>query len=156
MGADTSPTAVTACTGCGQRNRVPVAARGRVRCSTCHRDLPWLVEAGDTEFDAAVRKAPIPVLVDVWAPWCGPCLTLSPIIEQLSRELAGKIKVVKVNADQAPAAASALGVSGIPTLALFSQGIERARLVGVRPAQELRRWLDDHTRADQRPGSRRS
>ena len=149
MGADTSRTAVTACTGCGQRNRVPVAARGRVRCSNCHRDLPWLVDAGDNQFDAAVRQAPVPVLVDVWAPWCGPCRTMGPIIEQLSRELAGKVKVVKVNADQAPAVAKALGVSGIPTLALYSQGTERARLVGARPAQELRHWLHDQTRAEQ-------
>jgi thioredoxin 2 len=123
-----------------------------VRCSKCHRDLPWLVEAGDTEFDAAVRQAPLPVLVDVWAPWCGPCRTMSPIVEQLSRELAGKIKVVKVNADEAPAAARALGVSGIPTLALFSHGAERARLVGARPAQELRRWLHDHTPANRQTG----
>jgi thioredoxin 2 len=103
MGAGTSRTGVTACAGCGQRNRVPVAARGRVRCSSCQRDLPWLVDAGDDEFSAAVRQAPVPVLVDVWAPWCGPCRTMGPIIEQLSRELAGRMKVVKVNADEAPA-----------------------------------------------------
>lgn len=92
------------------------------------------------------------MLVDVWAPWCSPCRTMSPILEQLSRELTGKVKVVKVNADQAPAVAGALGVSGIPTLAVFCQGTERARLVGARPAQELRRWLRDHTYADQQSG----
>ena len=147
MAADTSRSAVVACVGCGQRNRIPVVARGWVRCSTCHRHLPWLVDAGDADVDAAVRDATVPVLVDVWAPWCGPCRTMGPIVEQLSRELAGKLKVVKVNADEAPAAATALRVSGIPTLALFSQGTERARLVGARPAQELRRWVEDHTRA---------
>ena len=151
MAAGTSRTAVAACVGCGQRNRIPVAARGWVRCSKCHRHLPWLVDAGDSDFDAAVRDATVPVLVDVWAPWCGPCRTMSPIVEQLSRERAGKLKVVKVNADEAPATASALGVSGVPTLALFSEGAERARLVGARPAQELRRWVDDHTPATSTP-----
>jgi len=143
MATDTPRSAVAACVGCGQRNRIPAAARGLVRCSKCHQHLPWLVDAGDTDFHAAVSDATVPVLVDVWAPWCGPCRTMSPIIGQLSREMAGKLKVVKVNADEAPATARTLGVSGIPTLAVFSQGRERGRLVGARPAQALRRWLED-------------
>ncbi|MGY1750325.1 thioredoxin [Modestobacter sp. SYSU DS0511] len=130
------------CPGCGRRARVPVAARGRVRCPACHADLPWLVDAGDADFDAAVRESPLPVLVDVWAPWCGPCRVLAPVVEQLARERAGRLKVVKLNADEAPGSSARLGVRGIPTLALFTGGQERSRMVGAQPADRVSRWLD--------------
>ena len=137
-------TSVTTCIGCGRRNRVPVAAPGRVRCSHCRADLPWLVEAGDADFDAVAKRTPLPVLVDVWAPWCGPCRTIAPMVEHVARERAGTLKVVKVNADQAPSVTRSLGISGIPTLVLMADGVERARVVGARSAAELRCWLDDH------------
>lgn len=143
-GADRAGTAVTTCTGCGRRNRVPVAAPGRVRCAQCRVDLPWLVDAGDAEFEKAAKGAPLPVLVDVWAPWCGPCRTVAPVVEQLARDRAGRLKVVKVNADQAPGVTRSLEISGIPTLILMTDGVERARAVGARSAAELRRWVDDH------------
>ncbi|MGY1721266.1 thioredoxin [Blastococcus sp. SYSU DS0552] len=104
--------------------------------------MPWLVEAGDADFDAVVTESPLPVLVDVWAPWCGPCRAVTPVVEQLARDRAGRLKVTKVNADTAPGASSRLGVRGIPTLALFADGQERSRLVGAQPATTIQRWVD--------------
>jgi thioredoxin 2 len=139
-GADRS--AVVTCIGCGRRNRVPAAARGRVRCAGCEAELPWLVEADDSDFAAVVEDSRIPVLVDVWAPWCGPCRMVAPVVEQLSRERAGRLKVVKVNADTAPGVSARFGVRSIPTLLLFTDGHEKARTVGAQPADAMRRWLD--------------
>ncbi|MFD2091155.1 thioredoxin [Blastococcus deserti] len=121
-----------------------MAARGRVRCPACHTDLPWLVDAGEGDFDAAVRDSRLPVLVDVWAPWCGPCRTVSPTVERLAAERAGRLKVVRVNADEAPGVSSRLGVRGIPTLVLFAGGEERDRVVGAQPPEALTRWVDRH------------
>jgi thioredoxin 2 len=140
--AGTTRTALITCPGCGRRNRLPVAARGRPRCAACHTDLPWLVEAGDGDFSAAVEESPVPVLVDVWAPWCGPCRMVAPVVEQLARERAGRLKVVKVNADEAPAVSAKLGVRSIPTMLVFSGGRERARTVGALPAPALTAWVD--------------
>ena len=85
----------------------------------------------------------MPVLVDVWAPWCGPCRAVAPILEQLATDRAGALRVVKVNADQEPALSGRLGVQGIPTLVLFNNGAEASRQVGALPAHQLHKWLDD-------------
>jgi thioredoxin 2 len=132
---------VTTCPSCGKRNRVPLAAGGRLRCAACHADLPWLVEAGDGDFDRAVA-GPLPVLVDLWAPWCGPCKVLGPILEQLARDRAGRLKVVKVNVDESPSIPARYQVQSIPTLLLFDDGRLVDRQVGAAPAEALRRWLD--------------
>lgn len=135
-------TAVITCQRCGRRNRIPVAATGTPRCGACKAELPWLVEAGDDDYDAAVQHPTLPVLVDVWAPWCGPCRTMAPHIEQLARERAGRLKVVKVNADEAPRTAARLQVRGIPTVILLHGGREQDRTVGAQTSQALRAWLD--------------
>jgi len=113
-----------------------------VRCAKCHVDLPWLVEADDASFDAVVRESTLPVLVDVWAPWCGPCRQIAPVVEQLSRDLAGRLKVVKVNADTSPGVSQRHGVMGIPTLLLYRDGAEADRVVGALPPQQLRDWAE--------------
>jgi thiol-disulfide isomerase/thioredoxin len=94
---------VVTCTNCGRRNRVPAVAPGTPRCGQCSAPLPWLTEAGSDDFDEVVMSADIPVLVDLWAPWCGPCRMVSPALEDLARDEAGRIKLVKVNVDEAPA-----------------------------------------------------
>ena len=144
MSTTTAGSTLSTCPACGRRNRVPAAATGRPRCAACSADLPWLVDAGDADFGAVVEQSRLPVLVDVWAPWCGPCRMVSPVVEQLARERAGRLKVVKVNADDAPRTAGRLRVSGIPTLLLFSGGEERGRIVGAQPAPSIQRWVDEH------------
>jgi thioredoxin 2 len=136
------PTVVT-CPSCGRRNRVPDAASGRPRCAHCHSDLPWLVDVGDDRFADAVENSPLPVLVDIWAPWCGPCRMVSPVVEQIGRERAGTLKVAKVNSDTSPAVSARHRVTSIPTLLLYAGGREVARTIGARPAAELRRWVDE-------------
>ncbi|MGY1712278.1 thioredoxin [Geodermatophilus sp. SYSU D00758] len=122
---------------------MPSTGRGRARCAACGADLPWLVSADDTDFTGVVEESRLPVLVDVWTPWCGPCRMVAPVVEQIARERAGRLKVVKVDADAAPQVSSRLGVRSIPTLVLFANGQEQARVTGALPAPAMRRWLDD-------------
>ncbi len=86
--------------------------------------------------------AAVPTLVDLWAPWCGPCRTIAPILEKLSVERAGRLRIVKVNVDKAPEVSARLGVQGIPTMILFDGGKEVARQVGAMPGPQIGRWLD--------------
>jgi thioredoxin 2 len=130
------------CPSCGARNRVPKAHPGRPECGRCHSPLPWIVDAGESDFDSVAGAASLPVLVDLWAPWCGPCRAVSPIVERLAHAHAGSLKVVKVNVDQAPAISQRYGVMGIPTLLLLRGGKEVARQVGAPPEAALRQWLE--------------
>ena len=129
--------AVTSCPSCGTRNRVPAVASGRPRCATCGADLPWLVDTGDADFGDVVEKSALPVLVDVWAPWCGPCRAVAPVVERLATDRAGRLKVAKLNSDLAPRVSARLGVQSIPTLLVYADGREVARQVGAPPA-----WVD--------------
>jgi thioredoxin 2 len=131
---------VVVCPSCGVRNRVPAAATGVPRCPACHTDLPWLVDATDTNFDT-VTDSRLPVLVDLWAPWCGPCRTLAPAVQRSAEEFAGRLKVVKVNVDQAPGISARLGVQGIPTLLVLRHGRIVARQVGALPESQLLSWI---------------
>jgi thioredoxin 2 len=132
---------LTPCPLCDTRNRVPAAATGKPRCGRCKGALPWVAEADDETFVEVVERSPVPVVVDLWAPWCGPCRTVSPILEQLAVEFAGRCKVVKVNVDEAPLTSARFAVQGIPTLVVVSGGREVARQVGAAPAAHLRNWL---------------
>jgi thioredoxin 2 len=132
----------TRCPSCGARNRVPVVAKGRPRCGTCKTDLPWLVDAGDTDFDAAISASVMPVLVDLWAPWCGPCRMVAPALENIAADHAGKLRVLKVNVDESPIVAGRLGAQSIPTLVLFDGGNEVARQIGAHPEHGIRSWID--------------
>jgi thioredoxin 2 len=136
----TSP--IISCAHCATKNRVPATVKGRPRCASCHRDLPWLVDAHDDDFDAIVATH-LPVLVDLWAPWCGPCRMVAPAVEQAARELAGQLKVVKVDVDQAPRVAARFGVQGVPTLLLLRNGGVVDRHVGALGPGPLRAWLRD-------------
>jgi thioredoxin 2 len=135
--------AIVTCEHCGKRNRVAVAAEGVPRCGNCHNALPWIVDADRETFDAAIH-ATIPVLVDFWAPWCGPCRMVSPIVERVARSMPGRLKVVKLNTDEAPDIAGRYEVQGIPLLVLITEDREVDRLVGAVPEAQLRRWVDEH------------
>jgi thioredoxin 2 len=135
-------TAIVGCANCGAKNRVPDRASGVPKCGKCGADLPWITESGDDDFEQVVGAASHPVLVDLWAEWCGPCRMLSPALEKLATDLAGRVKLVKVNVDTAPALARRFEVQGIPTLLLLEGGTVVSRRTGAAPLEELRRWLD--------------
>jgi thioredoxin 2 len=136
-----SQPAIIHCPACGKPNRVRPAASGAPHCGACGKPLPWLVEADDDAFREVVEQSPVPVLVDFWAPWCGPCRMVAPAVEQLSREMAGTLKVAKVNTDEAPGLRNRFNVFSIPTLMLVSDGRERDRVVGAQRAASLKEWL---------------
>ena len=133
---------IVVCPNCGRKNRVPAAATGRPRCGHCHQPRPWLAEADDRSFAQVADGAQVPVLVDLWAPWCGPCRAVSPALENLARDHAGEIKLVKVNVDESPATAGRFGVQGIPTLVVLDKGTVAASQTGAAPEPVLRQWLD--------------
>jgi thioredoxin 2 len=137
-------TAVVACPHCGAKNRVPAAAAGAPRCGNCQSPLPWIVDTTDRDFATVADEATIPVLVDVWAPWCGPCRMVTPVLEQLARERAGELKLVKINADEAPEVSRRFQVKAIPTLILLHHGRVIDTQIGAAPAGVLRSWLTDH------------
>ena len=136
-----SDTKVLACPTCGQKNRVKVAAAGVPHCAKCGAALPWIVDVSNADF-AASNDSAVPVLADFWAPWCGPCRMVAPAVEKIAADLAGKLKVVKVNTDEQPELGARFGVQSIPTLILFEGGREKDRIIGARPAPALRGWLD--------------
>jgi thioredoxin 2 len=134
---------IIACPSCATRNRVRATPRGVPRCSSCHSYLPWIVEAGPDSFDQETT-ASVPVLVDFWAPWCGPCRAVSPLVEEAGRQYAGRLKVVKLNVDQAPAISQRFGVQGIPLLVIIRAGAEVGRLVGAVPRAQLHGFVQEH------------
>jgi thioredoxin 2 len=133
---------IVGCPSCGKRNRVPPAATGTPRCAQCHAALPWIADAGDGDFADVAERSPLPVLLDLWAPWCGPCRMVSPALEELARSHAGRVKLVKVDVDTAPGTASRFDVRAVPTLLVLDRGRVVARQAGAANAPALRSWLD--------------
>ncbi len=101
------------------------------------------VSVTDDTFDAEVRQSAIPVVVDFWAEWCGPCKQIGPALEELSSEYDGKVKIVKVNVDENPNAPMQLGVRGIPALFMFKDGEVVSNKVGAAPKAVLQKWIDE-------------
>lgn len=137
------------CPSCGATNRVPRArlqSGAQPVCGRCKTPLaasrPVIVT--DTNFSGEVEAAQLPVLLDLWADWCGPCHMIAPVIEQLAAELSGRVKVGKLNVDQNPQTAARFGVRSIPTLLVLKDGREVDRLVGALPKQEILARLQAH------------
>lgn len=132
---------VVPCPSCGAKNRVPAVASGRPRCAKCATDLPWVADATDATFSAATSTGSL-VLVDLWAPWCGPCRMVAPVLERLAERYAGKVKVVKVNVDDNPQVARTFDASSIPTLVFLRDGKPVDRVVGAQPEPALASTID--------------
>ncbi len=138
---------VITCPSCGANNRVPAEKLREGlqpvcgRCKAPLADSVHPVVVTDTNFAEEVERSPLPVLLDMWAPWCGPCRMIAPTIEQLASELAGRMKVAKLNTDENPMTGSRFNVRSIPTLLVLKDGKEIDRLVGALPKQEILRRL---------------
>jgi thioredoxin len=100
------------------------------------------IHVGEDTFDTAVLKSPVPVLVDFWAPWCGPCKMIAPILDEIAREQAGKVRIAKIDVDQNPALAARYSIRGIPTMILFQNGAVKETIVGLTGKQALIEKLD--------------
>lgn len=101
------------------------------------------VAVTDDTFDAEVRKSEVPVVVDFWAEWCGPCKQIGPVLEELSSEMAGKVKIAKVDVDSNPNIAATIGVRGIPALFIFKDGEIVSNRAGAAPKAALQSWIED-------------
>nr|WP_055587849.1 thioredoxin [Peterkaempfera griseoplana] len=138
----TMQVATVSCPHCGRRNRVPAAAEGRPTCGNCKQPIPWMVDAGDHDFAEVAEQADVPVVVDLWATWCGPCRMVSPALEQVATDLAGRIKLVKIDIDKNPRLAQRFEVQAVPTLLVLDKGRTVARQAGAAPAPVLRQWVE--------------
>ena len=132
---------IVVCPACGAKNRVPSASSGSPRCAKCHADVPWLVDAGDADFAGAVDTKRL-VLVDLWAPWCGPCRMVAPVLEKLAREFADSLKVVKVNVDESPRVAQRYEARSIPMLLFMRSGELVDTVIGAQPEHVLRSRIE--------------
>ena len=142
---------LVSCQKCGQRNRLKYDKLGQTgRCGKCSAELTAPAEpidvASDLAFDALTSRSTLPVLVDFWAPWCGPCKMVAPELNKVAREGAGKWLVAKVNTEQAQNLARRFRINASPTMALFKGGLEVTRQVGALAAPAIRNFLAPHVK----------
>ncbi len=143
---------LVACTNCGKKNRLAFDKLGvAVRCGQCKQPLAMVntpVELHSTaDFDRIVAQSSLPVLVDYWAPWCGPCRMVAPELEKVAARQSGKLLVVKVNTDELADLGQRYNIRSIPTIALFANGREAARVAGARQASDIEAWAQQTAQA---------
>lgn len=135
------------CEKCGQTNRVYLNTEKKPICGSCQTELHLqgaIVEGRDESLQKLINKSPLPVVIDVWAPWCGPCRTFSPTFEAIGSQYAGKAVFVKLNSDMNQQTSGQLGIRGIPTLLIFKNGQEVARQSGAMPREMFTQWLNQN------------
>jgi thioredoxin 2 len=139
---------IVTCQSCGQKNRLAYARLAdRVRCGRCKNVLQApaapLEMASSADFDRLIAQSSIPVVVDYWAPWCGPCRMVAPELQKVAGRQAGRYLVIKVNTDELPDLGERFGIRSIPTLAVFAGGREVARTAGARAAADIERFVSE-------------
>ena len=135
------------CTACNAVNRIPAQRDGKeINCGKCHLALFGLAppSVNQASFVAQISKSDVPVVVDFWAPWCGPCKTMAPAFAQVSARMGVRARFIKVNTDEEQALGSQYNIRSIPTLAIFQSGKEVARISGALPAASLEQWVAQH------------
>jgi thioredoxin 2 len=143
-----SETLLIRCPNCSATNRVPQAKIEQGFAPVCGRCKTPLsmsstpVSVTDATFAAEVERSPLPVLLDFWAPWCGPCRILAPTLDQLASDLAGQVRIAKINVDENPRTPARFSVDSFPTLLVLRAGREVDRLIGLRSKAEIQQWLD--------------
>src|SRR5688500_2790240 len=136
------------CPSCGTNNRVDpekIAQGTEAVCARCKKPLPSSAKpiiVTDATFGSDVERSSLPVLLDLWAEWCGPCRMIAPALEELAAEMAGRVRIAKLNIDENPRTAGRLNISGIPALIIFKDGREVDRIVGLAPKPEIARRLE--------------
>ncbi|NPU13599.1 thioredoxin TrxC [Bradyrhizobium sp. 83002] len=131
------------CGQCGQINRLPAGrAPTQGKCGKCHAPLfsGHPIEVDQAAFERHVAYSDLPLLVDVWAPWCGPCRAMAPMFARAAQELEPRVQLLKLNSDEAPDVSAKFGISGIPTLLLLQKGQELARISGAMDSQRIVAW----------------
>ena len=141
---------ILACGNCGTKNRLLYERLGdAVRCGQCKQEIPppsSPIEIAQTaDFDRLVANASLPIVVDYWAPWCGPCRMVAPELEKVAARLAGRVLVVKVNTDALPDLGERFRIRSIPTMAVFVGGREASRTTGARPAGDIEAFIAQAT-----------
>ena len=137
------------CAECGAVNRIPKARLAdEPRCGRCkHGLLPGTpIESDERRFRTEVESSPVPVLVDFWAPWCGPCRAVAPVLTAIAQERKGQLKIVKINVDENPQLAARFKAHSIPMMTLFREGRVVETIVGAQPKKALDGWLGQRLR----------